>query len=66
MYGVSEETILRTWSLETLVKKVKHGWNFELIKAGSPPVQDKDSDEDAPMTDMELLRLYENSENGRT
>ena len=59
MYGVSEEMILRTWSLETLVKKVKHGWNFELIKAGSPPVQDNEAD-DETMTDRELLRFYEN------
>ncbi|WP_177331590.1 hypothetical protein [Treponema phagedenis] len=32
MYNVSEREILTEWSLETLVKKVRSGFNFELMK----------------------------------
>lgn len=41
MYHVSEEHILKTWSLETLIKKVKHGFNFEMLKSGKLPKEDE-------------------------
>ncbi len=34
MYRVSEETILKTWALETIIKKTKNGFNFILMQKG--------------------------------
>ncbi|NVP24932.1 hypothetical protein [Treponema phagedenis] len=41
MYNVSEREILTEWSLETLVKKVRSGFNFELMKKGIPIKKEK-------------------------
>ncbi len=34
MYSVSEETILKTWALETIIKKTKNGFDFILMQKG--------------------------------
>lgn len=53
MYGVSEELILKTWSLETLLKKVKHGFDFILLQKGI--VKEK---KEKPLSDDEIIKLY--------
>ncbi|WP_187427639.1 hypothetical protein [Treponema phagedenis] len=41
MYNITEREILTEWSLETLVKKVRSGFNFELMKKGIPIKKEK-------------------------
>lgn len=45
MYGISEREILTQWSIETLVKKVEHGFNFEILKKGGS-IKDKEGEEE--------------------
>lgn len=54
MYHVSEEHILTTWSLETLIKKIKHGFNFILLKLGVPLKDEKPEN----LSDTEIVQLY--------
>nr|WP_303933706.1 hypothetical protein [Treponema denticola] len=53
MYGVSEELILKTWSLETIIKKVQHGFDFILLQKGI--VKEK---KEKPLSDDEISKLY--------
>lgn len=55
MYHVSEQLILESWSLETLVIKVRHGFSFELAKRGI--VIEKESDS-SNGDDIALMNLY--------
>ncbi|CEM62227.1 conserved hypothetical protein [Treponema phagedenis] len=41
MYNITEREILTEWSLETLVNKVRSGFNFELMKKGIPIKKEK-------------------------
>ena len=59
MYGISEREILTEWSIETLLKKVEHGLNFEILKKGG---KIKEEEEDELLTKAEadeLEKLYE-------
>lgn len=56
MYKISEEHILRHWSLETLVKKLDSGYGFELLKLGYSPK--KKAVEERALSDTEITRLY--------
>lgn len=53
MYGVSEELILKTWSLETLLKKIRHGFDFILLQKGIVKEQ-----KEKPLSDDEIIKLY--------
>lgn len=57
LYHVSEDVILKTWSIETLLKKVQHGFNFEMLKKGV--VINDDDDDDEILSDEEIIDLYE-------
>lgn len=54
MYGISEYEILTQWSIETLVKKIEHGFNFEILKKGG---KIKDGDENDLLTKAEADEL---------
>lgn len=53
MYGVSEDLILKTWSLETIIKNVKHGFDFILLQKGV--VKEK---KEKLLSDDEISKLY--------
>ena len=55
MYHVSEQLILESWSLETLVIKVRHGFSFELAKRGIVTEKERDSSNG---DDIALMNLY--------
>ena len=56
MYHVSEQLILESWALETLVVKVRHGFAFELSKRGI--VTEARTDGSAAIDDIALMNLY--------
>ena len=59
MYGISEREILSQWSIETLLKKVEHGFNFEILKKGGK-IKEKEEDEFLTKAEAdELEKLYE-------
>lgn len=53
LYGVSEELILKTWSLETLVRKIRHGFDFILLQKGIAKEK-----KEKPLSDDEIIELY--------
>ena len=58
MYGISEREILSQWSIETLLKKVEHGFNFEILKKGGK-IKEKEEDELLTKAEAdELEKLY--------
>lgn len=54
MYNISEYEILTQWSIETLLNKVKHGFNFEILKKGG---KIKDKEKPCPITKAEYAEL---------
>ena len=54
LYHVSERDILCTWSLETLIQKVQHGFDFILMQKGI--VKDKAGEH---ISDQDLVMLYQ-------
>lgn len=59
MYKVSEELILTTWAIETLLKKVQHGFNFELIKKGIPLNDGVENGQVEQLSDDDIACLFE-------
>ena len=57
MYHVSEQLILESWALETLVIKVRHGFAFELAKRGIVMEEQKDTGSSIE-DDIALMNLY--------
>ena len=57
MYHVSEQLILESWALETLVVKVRHGFAFELAKRGIVTEKEKELD-GSDGDDIALMNLY--------
>ncbi|MEL5719888.1 MAG: hypothetical protein P1P59_02020, partial [Treponemataceae bacterium] len=53
MYGVPESLILNFWSLETLVKKVKHGFDFLLLQKGFVK-----EEKEKLLSDDEIIDMY--------
>lgn len=54
MYNISEAEILTQWSIETLLKKIEHGFNFEILKKGG---KIKDNEKSEPITKAEYEKL---------
>lgn len=54
MYNISEAEILTQWSIETLLKKIEHGFNFEILKKGGTI---KDNEKSKPITKAEYEKL---------
>lgn len=61
MYSISEEDILRNWSLETLFIKVIHGFDFELLKRGASKklYNSSKTEQEKNLTEKEITRLYD-------
>lgn len=57
LYHVSEQLILESWALETLVIKVRHGVVFELAKRGIVLEKEKEPG-DSGGDDIALMNLY--------
>lgn len=58
MYHVSEQLILESWALETLVVKVRHGFAFEMSKRGIVMEDEKQKTGGDCVDDVELMNLY--------
>lgn len=58
MYGASEREILETWSLETIVSKVKNGFAFEVLKTSGSVETERESEREL-LTHEEERELYE-------
>ena len=57
MYHVSEQLILESWALETLVVKVRHGFSFELAKRDIVQEEAKETGGSVG-DDIALMNLY--------
>ena len=55
MYQVREYEILTTWSIETLVKKLKYAYEWEMTKRGVT----QETEETENITESELAELEE-------
>ena len=59
MYNISEKEILTQWSIGTLVKKVRHGFNFEVLKKGGKVADENENENLMTRDEVELLEnLY--------
>lgn len=63
MYPVSEYEILYGWSIPTLLKKIEHGFNFEILKKGGT-VKEKKKRLLTKKEAEELDDLYYGEKNG--
>lgn len=53
-YKISEATILTGWSIETLLKKLKYAYEWEMLKRGVVK-----EEQDETITESELTELEE-------
>lgn len=65
MYKVAEDFILRTWSIETLVRKVRHGADFFIMSRGMGFVSGSGAGDEesevfgrSDMSEDEIIDLY--------
>lgn len=58
MYAISEGEILREWSIGTLLKKVEHGFNFEILKKGGKVEKKEEGRLLSKAEEEELAALY--------
>lgn len=55
-YKISEHLILTSWSIETLVKKLKYAYEWEMTKRGvTQETEEKDTITESELTELEEL-----------
>ena len=59
MYHIGEDVILNSWSIETLLKKVQHGFNFVLIKKGISLNDGAENGQTEQLSDDDIACLFE-------